>query len=119
NTQAFRAHEMITDMMLFARPPQPKLATCNLTAIISGVVAELRPAAQVQDTELAFSAGEEPITVSADKTQLAVAVRALCVNALEALGGGGRVEVAVSSDRTSSGAPAQTDSSEQSAQITV
>ena len=32
NTQARRVHEMIADLMLFARPPEPRLATCDVVA---------------------------------------------------------------------------------------
>src|SRR4051812_4979982 len=31
--QAFRAHEMIADLMLFARPPTPKLETVDLAKL--------------------------------------------------------------------------------------
>ena len=97
NTQAFRAHEMIADMMLFARPPQPKLETIEVASLLGKLIAELAPAAADQGTELVFHAPAAAgrLTVAADRTQLAVAVRALCVNALEALVTGGCVELAI------------------------
>lgn len=95
HTQAVRAHEMIADMMLFARPPQPKFAPLDLADLLRGLVAELTPQAGQQHSELVLEAPESPLTIWADKTQIAVAVRAVCVNALEALVTGGRVVIAL------------------------
>jgi signal transduction histidine kinase len=119
NTQAFRAHEMIADMMLFARPPQPKLDELDLLLLVADLVAELAPTAAEQQTQLVCNVNAESVIVRADKTQIAVAVRALCVNALEALVTGGRVEVAVRAIPPCSAVPAETGSSSQTVQITV
>jgi signal transduction histidine kinase len=93
NTQAFRAHEMIADMMLFARPPQPQRETCDLASILRKLVEELAPQAADQQTRFDLRLSEQSITLSADATQLAVAVRSLLVNSLEALVTGGQVEI--------------------------
>jgi signal transduction histidine kinase len=95
HTQALRANEMIADMMLFARPPEPVRRQVDLVAIVDGVLAELREEAELQGTLLTRLGGAEPLMLSADATLLAMAVRAICVNALEALGVEGRVEVEV------------------------
>ena len=95
HTQALRANEMIADVMLFARPPEPVRRPVDWVAIVDAVLAELRDEADSQGTLLARLGGEEPLIVLADATLLAMAVRAVCVNALEALGAEGRVEVAV------------------------
>jgi signal transduction histidine kinase len=93
HAQAFRAHEMIADMMLFARPPQLQHSDVNLTGLLEKIVVELGPQAAAQQSELSLLAGPEPLNLPADATQLAVAIRAVCVNALEALANGGRVQV--------------------------
>jgi signal transduction histidine kinase len=95
HTQAVRAHEMIADMMLFARPPRPKFASVDLVELLGGLVSELTPQAAQQQSELLFEAPASPVTVWADPTQIAVAVRALCGNALEALVTGGWVAIAL------------------------
>ena len=41
NQQALRAHEMISDLMLFARPPQPKLTACDAASILRTLASEL------------------------------------------------------------------------------
>jgi signal transduction histidine kinase len=93
--QAMRAHEMISDLMLFARPPKLQLTTCNLSQLVARVVDENRAAAAERDIQLAFDPAREPIELPGDETQLAVAVGAVITNAIEAAGPGGHVHVAV------------------------
>src|SRR5262245_27625919 len=50
--QAFRAHEMIADLMLFARPPALRREPTDLIKLASTVLAELQPYAREQNTEL-------------------------------------------------------------------
>jgi signal transduction histidine kinase len=92
--QAMRAHEMIADLMLFARPPKLEIATVDLRQIVRQVVDEQRDAAAERSIELACEVGESPITVQADATQLAVAIAAVVTNAIEAVGANGHVTVA-------------------------
>ncbi len=90
HTQALRVHEMIADLMLFARPPQAMLATVDLTALCRRLLAEL--AAEAAERKIAFAAQiEESLQLAADATQLAVALRALLDNALEAIGREGQI----------------------------
>jgi signal transduction histidine kinase len=93
--QAMRAHEMIADLMLFARPPKLSLARCELRQLVQEVVGGLRELANESGIELVCKMTEDPLELTADATQLAVAVHALLLNALEATGSGGRVEVSV------------------------
>ncbi len=95
NTQAFRAHEMIADMMLFARPPQPRLAPIDLVETLRALADELQPLADAGKCELSLRLPGSPLVAHADKTQMAVAIRALCTNAIEAQVGGGRVELRI------------------------
>jgi len=96
NTQAFRAHEMIADMMLFARPPQLKPQRVDVSALMRTLLDELQEQALAQDTQLELCDAPD-LAAWADPIQLAVAVRALCTNSLEALGSGGRVEISARS----------------------
>jgi signal transduction histidine kinase len=96
NQQAFRAHEMIADLMLFARPPAPRLEAVDLVKLADTVVAELADQAREQDTTLVRSGLADPLVAQVDPTQISVALRALVQNSLEALKTGGRVEVTVS-----------------------
>lgn len=96
--QAMRGHEMIADLMLFARPPQPVLAECDLNEIATAAIAQVAPLAAEQQTTLAFSPPSEPIPLQADANQLTVALLALIRNALEAVQKGGQIELALASD---------------------
>ncbi len=91
--QAMRAHEMISDLMLFARPPKLRLAPCDLRSLVRKVVAEQSDLAREYGVELKFDGETEAVEVLADETQLAVAIGAILKNALEAVGDGGHVLV--------------------------
>jgi len=93
--QAMRAHEMIADLMLFARPPKLNSGPCDVRELVRQVVNELTEGAQAQDTQLACELHPQPLVLQADATQLAVAVHAVIVNSLEALGDGGSIEIGV------------------------
>jgi signal transduction histidine kinase len=100
NAQAMRIYEMIADMMLFARPPQPNLERFDAVKLIDELLGEFQPNANRQETTLTRSGAREPIEIEADPTQTSVAVRTLLQNALESLGNGGTVEVEVQSNET-------------------
>jgi hypothetical protein len=95
NTQAKRVYEMIADMMLFARPPAPAMQTTELVALVDHLIAELAPRMAEQATTLSRLGHAGPLEIEADPTQLTVALRAMCRNAMEAIGHGGHVDVAL------------------------
>src|SRR5262245_9051636 len=61
NQQAFRAHEMIADLMLFARPPALRLEETDLAKLADTVVAELQDTAREQGTRLTRSGDSGPL----------------------------------------------------------
>ncbi len=90
-------------MMLFARPPQPQLANVDLVALVGEVTEELSAQAAAVNGELAFRPPTMPLEITADKTQIAVAIRAVCSNALEARAADARVEIELVQPATSPG----------------
>jgi signal transduction histidine kinase len=98
NSQAMRIYEMIADMMLFARPPQPNFALVDAANIIDETIADLQTAAAGQETVLSRRGQSGPLEIEADATQIAVAIRALCQNSLEALSHGGHIEIDLQTD---------------------
>ena len=98
NSQAMRIYEMIADMMLFARPPQPDFALADAAKIIDEMITDFQAAAADQETALSRSGYPGPLEIEADAVQLTVAIRALCQNSLEALGHGGHIEIDLQTD---------------------
>lgn len=96
--QAMRAHEMISDLMLFAKPPPLELADLRLADLIGTMVGECAADAAEQKTRLSIHVEPPDLVLRGDGTQLGAALKALVRNALEALGEGGLVEVHASSD---------------------
>jgi signal transduction histidine kinase len=91
--QAFRAHEMIADLMLFARPPEMRPETTDLIKLADTVVGELQADASRQGTRLVRTGEAGPLLANADPTQIAVALKAIVQNSLEAVKSGGQIEV--------------------------
>jgi signal transduction histidine kinase len=98
NAQAMRVHEMIADLRLFANPPELERQPVDLTLLVRRLIGDLQPIAREQETALCLTDAPAAIRLNADPVQLIVALRALCQNALQAVGHRGRVEVAVVSD---------------------
>ncbi len=99
NTQAFRAHEMIADLMLFAQPPEWKSQRVAIGPLVAELESAWRRQAAEQQTTLNVRIADASLAAWADRSALAVALRALVANALEALGRGGTIELAVTPTR--------------------
>jgi signal transduction histidine kinase len=94
--QALRAHEMISDLMLFARPPRLDRQSVDVVELVRKVVSEFGAECQRRSIEISVNVQTPLAEIMADPVQLAVAVQALCRNAVEAISQGGRVEVDIS-----------------------
>jgi signal transduction histidine kinase len=94
--QAMRAHEMIADLMLFARPPKLTLAACDVSVVIRRVLAEFSELASERSIAIVFECESSTTPfVDADATQLGVAIKALISNSMEAVGANGEIRVLV------------------------
>lgn len=91
--QALRAHEMIADLMLFARPPALRRAATNLAEVARQVVEEIR--ARAAERGVSISVQADDVTCDVDRAQIAVALRALVDNSVEAIGQQGEIAVTV------------------------
>ncbi len=85
---------MMTDLLLFARPPKPRLVRVDLASLVESLLAFLRmdPAWLKVDCRVE---GATP-AVTADAELLKVALQNLLINALQAMGGTGRLSVVLS-----------------------
>ena len=82
-------------MRLFARPPRPEPERIDLVQLVDTLLGDLAPQAAERAVSLSRSGDAGPLEIEADPVQLNVALRALCKNALEAIGHNGHVEVAL------------------------
>jgi signal transduction histidine kinase len=100
NAQVKRAHEMIADLWLFARPPRPEFQTVDLVQLVDRVVEEMAPQAAQRGVSLRRAGEPGPLPVEADPVQLCVALNALLKNSLEAIGRDGQVEIGLRGSRS-------------------
>jgi signal transduction histidine kinase len=94
--QAFRIRDMIGDLMLFARPPQTHPESIKLADVLDEVLSGLQERAGSQNCT--FDAEADPsVTVWADRGQLCVVISSVICNSLDALIGGGPIDISVRS----------------------
>jgi len=92
--QAFRARDMIGGLMIFARPPRPQPAEIAVNDVVRAVLEPLRPLAAARGLKFEYAPPPSPFAVLVDEGQIVEALRALVVNAIEAVDDGGHVAVA-------------------------
>ncbi len=93
--QAMRAHEMISDMMLFAHPPELNPETVEPRQLVQAVVEELR--SEMIAAEIGFQIRQYPNVpaIELDVTQFAVALKALLQNAMHAIHRCGEIRIQI------------------------
>jgi len=96
--QAMRAHEMIADLMLFARPPALDPQPIDLTHWLTNVVDSVSSVAEQNNIRVTLTLPETVTPLTADEQQLTVAVTAVITNAIEAIGSDGTVEIGLRQD---------------------
>ena len=79
--QSMAAHEMISDLMLFAHPPTPEMETVDLRGLVSEIVN--RAEQQSRSIRVTFGAGVDSATI--DRNQIIIAIETLLRNAFEAI----------------------------------
>lgn len=93
-SQALRIRDMIGDLMLFARPPEPRPVWTDLARIAADVCGPLADRATEAGISLRLEPGG-PVPAYADHVQIAVALSAIVENALNAVDRGGNVAVRI------------------------
>ena len=89
-------NELMKDMLLFARPPQPKLAPVNLVPLLKMVADLVRQDPALK--ELAVNVEGSSPSVLGDAELLKIITQNLLLNSAHAMDGRGAVEVTVSVD---------------------
>jgi hypothetical protein len=93
HAQARRVHEMILDLMLFARPPRPSFQQVDVRSIVEELARERAETLRRRRIELTTHFEDGLPAVEADPTQLAVALAAAFDNAIQTLDQGGHIQV--------------------------
>lgn len=96
HAQALRVHEMISDLMLFGRPPQLELQSIDLVDVLDDLTSDLTTIAEPRRIDVATVVHAAELPLQADPVQLTVALRAITDNAVEAIGEGGQIRIEVS-----------------------
>lgn len=95
NAQAKRVYEMIADMRLFARPPEPTFERVDLVSLIDELFDELAETAERHAMTLRQTGVRRAVEIEADPTQLTILLRVMIQNSMEAIGSGGTIEIEV------------------------
>ena len=93
--QAWRVRDMIGDLMLFGRPPEPRKERVELGELVRAAVEPLYESIAAKRATIDLRA-EAPVYVEADPVQLKVVISALVQNSLNALEAGGPITLATS-----------------------
>lgn len=93
DSQAYRAHEMIANLMLFAHPPTPVMESLELNSVVEEVIRELAESPLRQTATIQRSSPHATIEMQADRNHVAVMIKAICQNALEAIQNTGTIQV--------------------------
>jgi signal transduction histidine kinase len=92
--QATRVHEMIADLMLFARPPAPVIQKVEIGPLVRETIERVRAAADLRGVQI-NTMYSEPMEISIDPAQISAALRGLIENALNAVSDGGIISIEV------------------------
>ena len=90
DAQAFRAHDMISNLMKFARPPRPQFSREQLFPLVEKVLRRLTELARIQETDIEIDV-DTAIYFDVDKIQLEEILFEVVQNAMEALRRGGKI----------------------------
>ena len=86
-------NDLIGDLLLFARPPQPKLAPVDIRALVAATVHQLHRDPALGDIHVEIVGSAPPIV--ADSELLKIVFLNLLINGAHAMGGRGRMRVTI------------------------
>ncbi len=93
--QAMRAHDMISDMMLFANPPEAELELTDLVKLSRSAVEELRSRLMAQGVAVRVVEYPDVDPTCVDPGQMTMVLRNLIENSINAMSGPGEIRIRV------------------------
>ncbi len=91
--QAFRAHQIIRDLMYVARPPEPREVPCLPNQLLLDVLEDLGPTAEVRAIQFQSRVSNTRTTFMGDPDGFRHLADVILRNAIEATPDGGRIAV--------------------------
>ena len=88
-SQAQRIHQVLTDVIQFARPPRPQRQVVDMRGLVREVMLGLSDLAAQRQVRLLSPESDSAITLHVDPRQIATALECLLRNGIEAAPGGG------------------------------
>ena len=96
-----RLDRVVRTFLDFNRPVELALQDVNLTAAVSEILQLLEPEATQKGIEIAVESPKEEVVVKGDPDLLRQALMNISVNAIEAMGRGGKLRVGIEKSRES------------------
>ncbi len=90
-----RLNRLLTNLLDFARPRQPEFRSVDLPRVIDSIFALVGPNAQHEHITLKKTILSAPALLESDPEQLKQVLLNLVINAIQAMPGGGEIEVGV------------------------
>ncbi len=90
-----RINAMITNFLNFAKPKEPKLASCDIVEVIQKTIQLVLPQARAQNVELVGEFPPKPLYIEVDPELIQHAIMNIELNALEAMEQGGVLRINV------------------------
>jgi len=102
--EATRLDAIVTEFLLYARPPALNLKACDLNEVLSETIALIRhQAAAHPDIQIVTQPGPGPMTAQVDPDQIKQVFWNLAANAFEAMPAGGRLTISTGRRRVGAG----------------
>jgi signal transduction histidine kinase len=93
--EVVRLEGTVQNFLDFARLPPPRPARCDLRDVIAEARGLTRGRAEQQRVQIAVTASSEPVNAPVDRDQLRTVLVNLFLNAIDAMPGGGSLEVSL------------------------
>ncbi len=93
HSEVTRLEQKVQGFLDFARLPEPQKAACDLRQVVAQTIELVQARAVQQKVEIAVCGPAKPVQVSVDRNQFCTVLVNLCLNALDAMPRGGRLEI--------------------------
>jgi signal transduction histidine kinase len=93
-----RLEQTVQNFLDFARPPAPLYAPCDLREVVRQALEPVHARIKQQQVLLTLKLPERPVIAQVDRNQLATVLVNLVINALDAMPGGGKLEMELHSE---------------------